>query len=100
MLRPGGSFLTTDLGTGWQNPLLQSATTFGRGRRVMMPTPSNVDQALIEHFQGLLGSGEFRPLLDERRFDLGQVVKAYRYVDSQRKIGNVLLRVAPAGADQ
>lgn len=99
VLRPGGAFLTTDLGKGWQNLLLQLATKFGRGRRVMMPTPSTVDRALIEHFQSLLGSGDFRPLLDERRFDLEQIVEALRYVESQRKIGNVVLRVAPAQAD-
>ncbi len=100
VLRPHGRYLTTDLGRGWQNPPLQLATKFGRGRRVMLPTPQPFDKALIEEFQELLSTGQFRPVLDERRFDLGQIVEAYRYVESQQKMGNVLLEVAPAQSDR
>ena len=96
VLRPDGMFLTSDLGPGWQNLPLQLATTVGRGRRVMLPTPMDFDKALIEEFQELLRSGTFQPVLDDRSFDLDQIVEAYRYVESQQKIGNVLLRIDPA----
>ena len=65
----------------------------------MLPTPLDFDKALIEEFQEWLRSGTFQPVLDHRSFDLDQVVEAYRYVESQQKIGNVLLRIAPAGPD-
>ncbi len=100
VLRPDGSYLTTDLGAGWQNVPLQLVTKLGRGRRVMMPTPPRFDKALMEEFQEFLRSGKFRPVLDDRRFDLDQIVAAYEYVESQQKIGNVLLRVAPNNHDQ
>ncbi len=100
VLRPDGMFLTSDLGPGWQNLPLQLATKVGRGRRVMLPTPMDFDKALIEEFQELLRSGTFQPVLDDRSFDLGQIVEAYRYVESQQKIGNVLLRIAPADPDR
>ncbi len=100
VLRRGGSYLTTDLGPGWQNLPLQLATSMGRGRRVMLPTPLAFDTALIEELQELLRNGQFRPVLDERRFSLDQIVEAYRYVESQQKIGNVLLRVAAAEPEE
>ena len=62
----------------------------------MLPTPMDFDKALIEEFQELLRSGTFQPVLDDRSFDLDQIVEAYRYVESQQKIGNVLLRIDPA----
>lgn len=96
VLRPQGRYLTTDLGRGWQNLPLQFVTSVARRRRVMMPTPLPFDEALIEEFRGWLESGQFRPVLDERRFDLDQIVAAYKYVQSGQKLGNVLVRVAPA----
>lgn len=93
VLRPGGVYLTTDLGPGWQNLPLQLATRWGSGRRVMLPTPMPFDRALIEELQDLLRSGAFRPVLDDRRFALEQIVEAYEYVESERKTGNVVVRV-------
>jgi NADPH:quinone reductase-like Zn-dependent oxidoreductase len=43
----------------------------------------------------LLESGEFRPLID-RRYPLDQIVKAYRYVETGQKVGNVVINVEPS----
>jgi NADPH:quinone reductase-like Zn-dependent oxidoreductase len=37
-------------------------------------------------------SGHFRPLID-RQYPLTDIVAAYRYVETGRKIGNVVIRV-------
>jgi NADPH:quinone reductase-like Zn-dependent oxidoreductase len=47
---------------------------------------------VIEHFRGLLESGTFRPVID-RRYPLEGIVEAYRYVETERKVGNVLITV-------
>lgn len=44
---------------------------------------------------GLAESGRYRPVID-RAYDLGDVVEAHRYVDTGRKRGNVVLRIAHA----
>ena len=44
---------------------------------------------------GLIKSGEFKPVID-RRYPLDQIVDAYTYVETGRKIGNVLIIVDPA----
>ncbi|WP_242616292.1 zinc-binding dehydrogenase [Microterricola gilva] len=41
-------------------------------------------------------SGRFRAVID-RSYDLSDIVEAHRYVDTGRKRGNVVLRVAAAG---
>lgn len=44
---------------------------------------------------GLAESGRYRPVVD-RTYDLADVVEAHRYVDTGRKRGNVVLRIAHA----
>jgi NADPH:quinone reductase-like Zn-dependent oxidoreductase len=41
--------------------------------------------------------GAFRPLVD-RRYPLEQIADAYRYVETGRKIGNVVISVEPSTA--
>jgi len=49
----------------------------------------------VRYFKGLLESGAFRPVID-RRYRLDEIVEAYRYVETGRKIGNVVIVVDPA----
>jgi NADPH:quinone reductase-like Zn-dependent oxidoreductase len=56
--------------------------------------PPKHDQEMMRYFQELLESGAFKPLID-RRYPLEQIVEAYRYVEAGRKIGNVVINVAP-----
>jgi NADPH:quinone reductase-like Zn-dependent oxidoreductase len=45
---------------------------------------------MVEHFRTLIGSGEFRPVID-RTYPLDQIVEAYRYVEAGQKTGNVVI---------
>jgi NADPH:quinone reductase-like Zn-dependent oxidoreductase len=95
LLRPRGIFLSTDLGPLSQNPVLALVTPlFGR-RKVMFPIPRRADRELAEDLRELVGTGAFRPLID-RRYPLDQIVEAYRYVETGRKVGNVVVVVRPA----
>jgi len=92
LLKPRGIWTSTDLGPMSQNPLLVLATRFSRGRRVLFPIPK-VDQAMIEYLKGLVESQQFTPVID-RTYPLEEIVEAYRYVESQQKIGNVVISLA------
>ena len=46
----------------------------------------------------LVDAGKYRPVID-RTYALDEVVDAVRYVETGRKTGNVVLRVADAGGD-
>ena len=95
MLKPRGVFLSTDLGPLWQNPFLALITPPFRGRRVTFPAPLT-DRETITYLGELVGSGQFRPVID-RTYQLDDVVAAYRYVETGQKIGNVVLTVVNTG---
>lgn len=92
VLRPGGSFVSSDLGHGGQNVLLAAAGPLARavGRRhVRFPLPHE-DAALAGHLFGLMDSGTYRPVVD-RTYRFDELREAYAYVDSGRKVGNVVV---------
>ena len=91
LLKPGGLFLTTDLGPWSQNLVLPVATRLGRGRRVMLPFPIET-QEIVEYLRERIADARFRPVID-RQFRLEQIVDAYRYVQTGNKVGNVVITV-------
>ena len=92
ILRPGGIYLSSELGPMAQNPFLALLAPLHRGKKVMFPIPRH-DRAMVEYFRGLLESSEFTPVLD-RTYPLDQIVEAYRYVETGQKVGNVVITAA------
>lgn len=91
LLRPGGVYISSDVGRGWQNVPLALITPLWRGRQVRFPIPKAEPQ-MAEHFRDLMQAGTFKPLID-RSYPLDEIVEAHRYVDSGRKRGNVVIVV-------
>jgi NADPH:quinone reductase-like Zn-dependent oxidoreductase len=94
LLKPRGFYLSTDLGPLSQNPILALITPLLGGKKAMMPISPKYDQELVRHFKEMIESGAFRPVID-RAYPLDQIVEAYRYVETGRKIGNVVISVDP-----
>lgn len=93
-LIPGGAYLVTDLGFLWQNPWLALFTSrLKRRRKVLFPLPT-YNKERVEYVRGLLESGAFTPLID-RRYPLDDIVEATKYVETQQKVGNVVITVLP-----
>ncbi len=93
-LVPGGAYLVTDLGFLWQNPWLALLTSrLKRRRKVLFPLPT-YNKEHVEYVKGLLESGAFKPLID-RHYPLDQIVEATKYVETQQKVGNVVITVLP-----
>lgn len=95
LLKPRGIYLSSDLGFWSQNPILALTTPLFGGKKVMFPVPPKYDQERVRGFKEMIESGEFKPVID-RRFRLDQIVEAYRYVETGKKIGNVVISVDPA----
>ena len=92
LLKPGGVYMSSELGPWAQNPVLALVTPLLRGRKVKIPVPRD-DQSIVRHLRDLIESGDFTPVID-RRYPLDRIVDAYRYVETGQKIGNVVITVA------
>ena len=95
LLKPRGVYVSSDLGPWAQNPILALVTPLFGGKRVVFPIPPKYDQARVQGFKAMIEAGEFTPVID-RRYPLDQIVEAYRYVDTGKKIGSVVIVVEPA----
>jgi NADPH:quinone reductase-like Zn-dependent oxidoreductase len=92
LLKPRGTYVSSDLGPLSQNPILALVTPLLRGRKVLFPIPWKQDRELAEYFKEAIESGQFKPVID-RRYVLDQIVDAYRYVETGQKVGNVVIQV-------
>lgn len=91
-LKPGGAYLVTDLGFLWQNPWLALFTSrLKRRRKVLFPLPV-YNKEKVEVIKGLFESGNFKPLID-RSYPLDEIVEATKYVETQQKVGNIVITV-------
>lgn len=88
-MKPGGIYISAELGPYAQNIYLPLVTALGLGRRSIFPFPFNI-RASLEFVRGLQEAGKLKPLID-RTFPLERIREAYDYVDSGLEVGNVIL---------
>jgi NADPH:quinone reductase-like Zn-dependent oxidoreductase len=86
-LTPRGAFSSSG---GLANMLMVPLTARSRGRRVLFSAPG-FTQPNVEWLARLMETGAFRPVID-RVYPFEQVADAARYVESERKTGNIVLR--------
>ncbi|MFZ0493671.1 MAG: NAD(P)-dependent alcohol dehydrogenase [Acidimicrobiia bacterium] len=91
LLKPRGIYISSDVGLLWHGPILALLTPLFRGRKLMFPLPGH-DPEANRYLRELIESGEFVPVID-RQYPLGQIVEAYRYVETGQKVGNVVITV-------
>ena len=89
LLKARGIYISSELGPLAQNPFRALIAPLRGGKKVMFPIPKH-DQLMMRHFSKLMESGQFRPVID-RTYPLDEIVEAYRYVETGRKTGNVVI---------
>lgn len=89
-LKPGGVYISTD---GWENLFWIVWTARVGDRRVMTDVPPHYRQQDIVFLAELIEAGKYRAVID-RCYPMEQVVEATRYVETERKTGNVVLMVS------
>jgi NADPH:quinone reductase-like Zn-dependent oxidoreductase len=90
-LRPGGTYLETDLGFLWHVPLLALLTRRLGDKAVTLAVPRYTKEN-VRFLKDLLADGSYRAVID-RSYPLEDVVAATRYVETEQKTGNVVLTV-------
>ncbi len=94
LLKPRGVYLSSEFGPLAQNLVLALVAPLLGGRKVLLNIARD-DPQMASYLREVLESGAFQPLVD-RRYRLEEIVEAYRYVETGRKIGNVVVSVAPS----
>lgn len=87
-LKAGGRYLPTD---GFGN-FARVLTTSFRDKKVIFPSRMAI-KGDLDFLKGLIEAGRFRVVID-RTYALEEVIEAHRYVDTEQKVGNVILTVA------
>jgi NADPH:quinone reductase-like Zn-dependent oxidoreductase len=93
LLKREGVFAATDLGPWWQNVILAIWSSLTGTGRVVFPTPRH-DPSFLEFLKARIQAGEFRAVID-RKYPLRNIADAYRYVETEQKVGIVVIEVVP-----
>jgi NADPH:quinone reductase-like Zn-dependent oxidoreductase len=95
LLKPGGVYISSDLGYMAQNlylpfisPLLK---LLFENKKTIFPMPVDIQGTLLL-VKKLIEQGEFKAVID-RQYPLEQIVEAYEYVETGQKTGNVAIVV-------
>jgi NADPH:quinone reductase-like Zn-dependent oxidoreductase len=89
-LKPGGIYLPTD---GAINIILTVMPARRGAKRVVFQIPPRIPKQDVLFLKELVEAGQYRPVID-RCYPLEDVVEATKYVETQQKVGNVVLTVA------
>ena len=91
LLTEKGIYISTELGKNSENIFFALTTPMWGGKKVLFPIPT-INKEDVIFLKELVEKGEYKPLID-RHYKLDQIVEAYKYVESEQKTGNVVIKI-------
>lgn len=97
LLKPGGVYISSELGKGSQNLFYSLHTLIfghmpGKGKKkVLFPYPPGIKESL-RLIRKLTDQGKFAPVID-REYPLEEIADAFKYVLKGQKTGNVIISI-------
>lgn len=90
LLKQGGAYISSELGPNMENLYLALFTKIFGDKKVIFPIPLDI-KASIRFIKELLEKGKYKPVIDERKYNIETITEAYKYVASGQKTGNVVI---------
>lgn len=91
VLRPKGTYVSSELGPWIQNIFLALITPFFPFRKVLFPIPLDL-QGSFKYTYKLLERGAFNPLIG-KEIEFEEIPEYFDFVDSGKKIGNLIVKI-------
>jgi len=89
LIKPGGAYISSELGWMWQNLLLAFIKPIIGSKKVLFPYPHNIKRSL-QLVKKLTEEGKYQAVID-RTYPIERIKEAYEYVETGQKIGNVVI---------
>ena len=89
LIKPGGAYISSELGWMWQNLFLAFIKPIIGNKKVLFPYPSDIRRTLLL-IKKLTEEGKYRAVID-RTYPLERTREAYEYVETGQRIGNVVI---------
>ena len=91
LLKNGGTYISSELGPFSQNVFFAIFPFLTGDKKVIFPIPYSLNHSL-PFIKSMLEKGEFKPVIDHE-YSLEDISKAYAYVISGKKTGNVVINL-------
>lgn len=89
LLKSGGVYISSELGRMAQNLLFALITPIAGNKKVIFPIPTDCKRTVLL-IKKLIEEGQFKAVID-RKYPLEEITEAYRYVETGKKTGNVVI---------
>ncbi len=91
LMKEKGVYISSELGPYSQNIFFAISTSLMGSKKVIFPIPYSVKET-SPYIKSLLENKKFIPVID-REYPIADISKAYRYVNSGKKTGNVIINI-------
>jgi NADPH:quinone reductase-like Zn-dependent oxidoreductase len=91
ILKPGGIYISSELGHNWQHIWLALTTPWLGGKKVLFPIPTDSKEQ-TEMYKSILLSGKYKAIID-RIYPFEKIKEATEYVETGEKTGNVVIEI-------
>jgi len=92
ILKPDGIYFSTEFGPYYSNAWLPLTTKLFSKRQVKFPIPT-VKKSDIEFYKKIIEEGHYQAIID-KKYTLETIQEAYKYVESEQKVGNVIISIS------
>ncbi len=92
IIKPGGAYISSELGDNAENVFLSLAKPIIGSKKVLFPVPNDIKRSVL-FVKKLAKENKYAPVID-KTFSLDQIVEAYNYVETGMKVGNVVIKMS------